>query len=241
MPICAGHSGQSRSQDPRRLQARSLRRSPFLLPMLLQDQAQQPQPPPSPPSPLASKPARSIGMGSKDRDGVLGVEWVPDERDVTMTLAWSQMSRLLPLSILGRPVDWLGLGASLFHGLEWIDRVLAWFFDWVLGYSTSGGTALKIFGGLSAVNSCKDCRNSESGELHLFDRFWFKIEETLRFVQNVCCLGAILSGVVNMLVMASNHHGIGFTIVDTDKLKIELGIMSGMVCLMLHCLLRSLI
>ncbi|KAM1140559.1 hypothetical protein ACFX13_041323 [Malus domestica] len=75
MPICAGHSGESRSQDPRRLQARSLRRSPFLLPMLLQDQAQQPQPPPSPPSPLASKPARSIRMGSKDRDGVLGVEW----------------------------------------------------------------------------------------------------------------------------------------------------------------------
>lgn len=40
-------------------------------------------------------------------------------------------------------------------------------------------------------------------------------------VQNICWSGASLSGVVNMLVMASNHHGIGFTIVDTDKLKIE--------------------
>ncbi|TQE03418.1 hypothetical protein C1H46_010983 [Malus baccata] len=109
-----------------------------------------------------------------------------------------------------------------------------------LRYHLCFSSLLKIFGGLSAVNSCKDCRNSESGELHLFDRFWFKIEETLSPEDmdmdgedpidgtagteapiSSLAQGPAFFGVVNMLVMASNHHGIGFTIVDTDKLKIE--------------------
>ena len=37
----------------------------------------------------------------------------------------------------------LGPGARHLGGLEWMDRVPTWFFGWVLGYSTSGGTALR--------------------------------------------------------------------------------------------------
>ncbi|TQE03410.1 hypothetical protein C1H46_010975 [Malus baccata] len=52
---------------------------------------------------------------------------------------------------------------------------------------------------------------------------------SLAQVQNVCCLGASLSGVVNMLVMASNHHdvekvirmgrGLDFTLIRISELE----------------------
>ena len=46
---------------------------------------------------------------------------------VAMTLAWRQISRLIPLSILGRSLAWLGLGDGQNAPLEWIDWVPAGF------------------------------------------------------------------------------------------------------------------
>ncbi|KAM2647517.1 hypothetical protein TB1_000750 [Malus domestica] len=62
--------------------------------------------------------------------------------DAMLASPWHQIGRSQDLSILGRPVDWHGLGASQLGRLEQIHWVLAYFFGWVLGKKSSSGLAL---------------------------------------------------------------------------------------------------
>ncbi|CAN6551732.1 unnamed protein product [Malus baccata var. baccata] len=63
--------------------------------------------------------------------------------DAMLASPWHQIGRSQGLSILGRPVDWHGLGASQLGRLEQIHWVLAYFFGWVLGKKSSNGLALR--------------------------------------------------------------------------------------------------
>ncbi|KAM0988680.1 hypothetical protein ACFX13_012834 [Malus domestica] len=62
--------------------------------------------------------------------------------DAMLVSPWHQIGRSQGLSILGRHVDWHGLGASQLGRLEQIHWVLAYFFSWVLGKKSSSGLAL---------------------------------------------------------------------------------------------------